>query len=259
MKPRVNNPAWVRAIQDVIDALPSEPPNQINADPNDDRLLSSSSAAPARCSPGGATSARTPRPTTPRSSATSAASRSCPARTTSTMPRPASGTSSRAARTTRRTGLSRLGRLRHGPRRQRREEAEGGVERGGASRRQGPVALDARPIRPASSPTGTATSTFRNGSRPATTRPSSPPISKSEADSYNHPNAAIEPRIPGIFQYYSIAEDELAKIFAGQIDGAGRRRQHRRGLGEAHRPDRPRQPDQALQGLARHVVAGPEL
>ena len=39
----------------------------------------------------------------------------------------------------------------------------------------------------------------------------------SEKDSYNHPNAAIEPRIPGIFQYYSIAEDELAKIFAGQM------------------------------------------
>ena len=34
MKPRINNPAWVRAIQDVIDALPSEPPDQINADPN---------------------------------------------------------------------------------------------------------------------------------------------------------------------------------------------------------------------------------
>ena len=30
----------------------------------------------------------------------------------------------------------------------------------------------------------------------------------SEANSYNHPNAAIEPRIPGIFQYYSIAEEE---------------------------------------------------
>jgi len=39
---------------------------------------------------------------------------------------------------------------------------------------------------------------------------------ESEADSYNHPNAAIEPRIPGIFQYYSVAEDELQKIFAGQ-------------------------------------------
>ncbi|NTG45330.1 ABC transporter substrate-binding protein [Rhizobium rhizogenes] len=38
----------------------------------------------------------------------------------------------------------------------------------------------------------------------------------SQSNSYNHPNAAIEPRIPGIFQYYSVAEDELAKIFAGQ-------------------------------------------
>ena len=38
----------------------------------------------------------------------------------------------------------------------------------------------------------------------------------SEANSYNHPNAAIEPRIPGIFQYYSIAEDELAKIYGGK-------------------------------------------
>ena len=35
-------------------------------------------------------------------------------------------------------------------------------------------------------------------------------------DSYNHPNSAIEPRIPGIFQYYSIAEDELQKTFAGK-------------------------------------------
>ncbi|MBI1173602.1 extracellular solute-binding protein [bacterium] len=37
----------------------------------------------------------------------------------------------------------------------------------------------------------------------------------SQGDSYNHPNAAIEPRIPGIFQYYSVAEDELAKGYAG--------------------------------------------
>ena len=40
----------------------------------------------------------------------------------------------------------------------------------------------------------------------------------SNRDSYNHPNAAIEPRIPGIFQYYSVAEDELQKTFAGQND-----------------------------------------
>lgn len=42
----------------------------------------------------------------------------------------------------------------------------------------------------------------------------------SNADSYAHPNAAIEPRIPGIFQYYSVAEDELAKGFAGQYKSA---------------------------------------
>jgi multiple sugar transport system substrate-binding protein len=40
----------------------------------------------------------------------------------------------------------------------------------------------------------------------------------SEANSYNHPNAAIEPRIPGIFQYYSVAEDELTRVFAGKVD-----------------------------------------
>ena len=38
----------------------------------------------------------------------------------------------------------------------------------------------------------------------------------SQSTSYNHPNSAIEPRIPGIFQYYSIAEDELQKTFAGK-------------------------------------------
>ncbi|HEY7035306.1 MAG TPA: ABC transporter substrate-binding protein [Thermomicrobiales bacterium] len=41
---------------------------------------------------------------------------------------------------------------------------------------------------------------------------------KSESDSYNHPNAAIEPRIPGIFQYYSIFETEFAKAAAGDIE-----------------------------------------
>jgi multiple sugar transport system substrate-binding protein len=37
----------------------------------------------------------------------------------------------------------------------------------------------------------------------------------SNADSYNHPNAANEPRIPGIFQYYSRAEDELVNGLGG--------------------------------------------
>src|SRR5690606_14911925 len=42
----------------------------------------------------------------------------------------------------------------------------------------------------------------------------------SNLDSYNQPNGAIEPRIPGIFQYYSIAEDELVKGIGGQYASA---------------------------------------
>src|SRR5688500_5564861 len=42
----------------------------------------------------------------------------------------------------------------------------------------------------------------------------------SQSNSYNHPNAAVEPRIPGIFQYYSVAEDELVKGINGQYAGA---------------------------------------
>ncbi|HET8727559.1 MAG TPA: extracellular solute-binding protein [Alphaproteobacteria bacterium] len=42
----------------------------------------------------------------------------------------------------------------------------------------------------------------------------------SNLDSYNHPNGAIEPRIPGIFQYYSVAEDELVKGINGQYGSA---------------------------------------
>ena len=39
-------------------------------------------------------------------------------------------------------------------------------------------------------------------------------------DSYNHPNAALEPRLPGLSQYYSAAEDELAKFYTGQYKTA---------------------------------------
>jgi multiple sugar transport system substrate-binding protein len=38
----------------------------------------------------------------------------------------------------------------------------------------------------------------------------------SESDSYNHPNGAIEPRIPGIFDYYIAAEEEVSLAVAGE-------------------------------------------
>ena len=78
-----------------------------------------------------------------------------------------------------------------------------------------------RPIRRASSPTATATSTSREWVAAGYDEAFIDDYLDSKLDCYNHPNAAIEPRIPGIFQYYSVAEDELAKIYAGQYDGAG--------------------------------------
>ncbi len=119
-------------------------------------------------------------------------------------------------------GLYRLGRLRHQPRLGRREEAQGGLVGGGASRRQGPVALDlglsvGLPALPE-----LALQLRRMGGgglRPGLIED----YLGSNLDSYNHPNAAIEPRIPGIFQYYSVAEDELAKGFAGQYGSRPRR------------------------------------
>ncbi len=102
MKPRINNPAWRRAIQDVVDMIPTDRPTSSTRTPAP-RASSSSSPASARCCPGGATSAPTPARRTRPSSVTSSASTSCRARTTSTTPRPASGTSSPAARTSRRT------------------------------------------------------------------------------------------------------------------------------------------------------------
>ena len=38
----------------------------------------------------------------------------------------------------------------------------------------------------------------------------------SQADSYNHPNGAVEPRIPGIFDYYIAAEEEVSRAVAGE-------------------------------------------
>ncbi len=96
------------------------------------------------------------------------------------------------------------------------------------------VAVDARPILPASSPTGNSHFNIAEWVAAGYDEAFITSYLNSEGNSYNHPNAAIEPRIPGIFQYYSIAEDELAKIFGRQSYGAGRRRRNCCCLGENH-------------------------
>ena len=77
-----------------------------------------------------------------------------------------------------------------------------------------------RAIRRASSATAIRSRTSPNGSGRATTEAYIKNYLDSQFGSYNHPNSAIEPRIPGIFQYYSVAEDELAKGYAGEYKSA---------------------------------------
>ena len=76
---------------------------------------------------------------------------------------------------------------------------------------------------------------------------------KSEADSYNHPERrgrTAHPRhLPVLFRGRGRAGENLR----GPEDGPARRRRHCGRMGEDHRPARPGEPDQALQGLARHV------
>ena len=142
MKPRVNNPAFVRAIQDVIDALPSEPPNQINADPNEtafSQFLGGTGSMLAWWGDVGS-NAKTSELVSHR--------RHCrlrhPARLGRRLQRQDGqmGDAFKRPELCTELRLSRLGSLRHQAGRRRCHEAQGGVERGGASRRQGPVTVD---------------------------------------------------------------------------------------------------------------------
>ena len=53
MKPRINNSAWVRAIQDVIDALPTEPAGRLNADAKEKKAAWSAITRCRRANPAG--------------------------------------------------------------------------------------------------------------------------------------------------------------------------------------------------------------
>ena len=142
MKPRINNPAWVRAIQDVIDALPSEPADQLNADPNTTGFQEFLSRH------------RLDVHLVGRHRLDRQHQRHLGHRRRGRLRHPAGlgrrlqlqdrqmGEARERAQLRAELRLSRLGRLRHGAGRQRREEAQGGLERGGPPRRQGPVALD---------------------------------------------------------------------------------------------------------------------
>ena len=214
MKPLVNNPAWVRAIQDVIDALPSEPADQINADPGTtafQQFLTGTGSVLEWWGDIG-TSART--------SDTSTIGDVLdfdllPASDDVYNFRKGQWKNRPAAQLFAEHGLSGLGHLCDEDGRQRSEAPESGVERCGSSRRQGPLdvdvglsvrlpALSEEPHKFGSVGAGRIRQEIHRL------------VHEVPVGLHNHPNSAIEPRIPGIFQYYSIAEDELQKTFAGK-------------------------------------------
>lgn len=217
MKPRINNAAWVRAIQDVIDALPSEPPDQINADPNAtafSQFLGGTGAMVAWWGDVGS------------NVKTNDASVVGDVTGFSILPGSDDVFNSKTGQ---------WDKLASGP-----NYAPNCAYIGWGVYVMARVDSDEKKKKAAWSAAAHIggkdlsfwCAAYPSGFQPYRNSHFNIPewvaggydeafISSylfSNRDSYNHPNAAVEPRIPGIFQYYSIAEDELAKIFAGQVD-----------------------------------------
>ena len=214
MKPRVNNPAWVRAIQDVVDALPSEPADQINADPGTtgfQQFLAGTGSMLAWWGDIGSNA---------KTSDSSVIGDVCGF---SILPGSDDVYNSKTGK---------WDKLPSGP-----NYAPNCAYLGWGVYVMARV--DSDPVKQKAAWSAAAhlggkdlslwTAAYPSGFQPYRNSHFNIPewvaagydeafitsYLKSESDSYNHPNAAIEPRIPGIFQYYSVAEDELAKIYAG--------------------------------------------
>ena len=216
MKPRINNPAWVRAIQDVIDALPSEPADQINADPNTTAfqqfLAGTGSMIPWWGDVGSNVK-------------TNDSSVIGDVTGFSILPGSDDVYNSKTGK---------WEKLASGP-----NYAPNCAYLGWGVYVMARVDKDEKKKKAAWSAAAHLggkdlsiwTAMYPSGFQPYRNSHFNIPewvaagydeafitsYLKSEGDSYNHPNAAIEPRIPGIFQYYSAAEDILANTFAGKM------------------------------------------
>src|SRR4051795_5689421 len=217
MKPRINNPAWVRAIQDVIDALPSEPADQLNADPNTtgfQQFLAGTGSMLAWWGDIGSSA---------RTSDTSVVgdvisfdilpgSDDVYNAKTGQWEKLASGPNFAPNMAYLGWGVYVMARVDSDKAKQKAAWS--------AAAHLGDKDLS---LWCAAYPSGFQP--YRNSHfnipewvAAGYDEAFITSYLKSQSNSYNHPNAAIEPRIPGIFQYYSVAEDELAKIFAGASD-----------------------------------------
>ena len=217
MKPRINNPAWVRAIQDVIDALPSEPADQLNADPNTTGFSQFLAGTGSMVTWWGDVGSNA------KTNDSSVIGDVC---AFSILPGSDDVFNSKTGQ---------WDKLASGP-----NYAPNMAYIGWGVYVMARVDSDSKKQKAAWSAAAHLggkdislwTAAYPSGFQPYRNSHFNIPewvgagydeafiksYLDSEANSYNHPNAAIEPRIPGIFQYYSVAEDELNKIWSGGSD-----------------------------------------
>jgi multiple sugar transport system substrate-binding protein len=214
MKPRVNNPAWVRAIQDVIDALPSEPADQLNADPGTTGFQQFLAGTGSMLSWWGDIGSNA------KTSDSSVVGDKCGF---SILPGSDDVYNAKSGQWDKLSSgpnyAPNMAYLGWGIYVMARVDADSLKQKAAWS---AAAHLGGKDISLWAAAYPSGFQPYRNSHfnipewvAAGYDEPFITSYLKSEADSYNHPNAAIEPRIPGIFQYYSVAEDELAKIFAG--------------------------------------------
>ena len=216
MKPRVNNPAWVRAIQDVIDALPSEPADQLNADPGTTGFQQFLAGTGSMLSWWGDIGSNA------KTNDSSVIGDTCgfsilPGSDdvynskTGAWDKLASGPNFSPNMAYIGWGVYVMARVDADPAKQK-AAWSAAAHLGGKDLSLWCAAYPSG-FQPYRNSHFDLAEWVAAGYDEAFIKS----YLDSEANSYNHPNAAIEPRIPGIFQYYSVAEDELQKIYAGQM------------------------------------------
>jgi multiple sugar transport system substrate-binding protein len=216
MKPRVNNPAWVRAIQDVIDALPSEPADQLNADPGTtgfQQFLAGTGSMLAWWGDIGS------------SAKTSDSSVIGDTSGYDILPGSDDVYNSKTGKwETLASGPNfspNMAYLGWGVYVMARVDSDSNKQKAAWS---AAAHLGGKDIALWTSAYPSGFQCYRNSQfdidewvQAGYDKPFISNYLASQSNSYNHKNAAIEPRIPGIFQYYSAAEDILAQIYAGKL------------------------------------------
>lgn len=215
MKPRINNPGWVRAIQDEIDALPFEPPGQINADPNETAFEEFFSGTGSMVTWWGDVG---------QDANTSNSSVVGDIISFDILPGSDDVYNAKAAKWEKLSSgpnfAPNCAYLGWGVYVMKRVDADSTKHKAAWSAAAHLAGKDLS-LWTVMYPSGFQVHRNSHFILPewynaGYKKDYITPYLESQYGSYTHPNRAVEPRIPGIFQYYSLAEDELAKVFAGK-------------------------------------------